>query len=124
MKITKLLALFTVSLPLLLAQPCNSPTQLISATTAGACSAAATSTQINAMTFNLGQMSSNVGLVDFSLTMWIQPNAAVSGGPVDSVFRITTASADTTPTTTNGIRLAMYMPTDSGASPTYGFYYG
>ena len=61
----------------------------------------------------MGGSSANNGINAFSITMWINPNPPTNNGPTYSLFRVTMDASDTTLSTTDGIRLALYLRTDA-----------
>lgn len=70
----------------------------------------------------LGGNTPNVGVTQFSISMWVYPDTIAGTAPsIYSLFRISTNAADTTPSTTNGVRLALIFQRDAFDSLKRGF---
>ena len=61
----------------------------------------------------MGGETANLDIKQFAITMWVNPEAPTPNGPVFSLFRVSMNVADVIPTSTEGVRLALYLHTDS-----------
>lgn len=74
------------------------------------------------ITFPYGSLGTTTNTATFfSLTFWLRPPVPSIGGNTYGILRVSTDSSDTTPSTPNGIRLAIYISLDS---TNKGFYLG